>query len=132
MLTEQDAKLYDLVNQLQSTVQLIRELEAEKKVIIDKICDIKCPPEGSSKSYQVLDAKVTITYPLEYSIDEKAYLELKTMIPIDLNPVQEVVKHKVDKKAAKELLSNSLFSDAANQFLIKGNRSKSVSVSYRG
>ena len=128
----EEQEIYELLGEFESVVTLLNDLQIQKKALVDKITSFRCAKEGKSKTFDILDKKLKVVYPLEFRVDEKKYNDFCDLIPDDCNPVTEITKYKVNSKMAETLLINSELCEIASEFLIKSERSKSISINYGG
>lgn len=89
-------KELDLVNKELAKLKLLKE-ELEETIL----SEFHDHPYEGQRTYEVDSYKITVKTGINFKVDKERYQELE--IPLELNPVREVLKLEIDLRKIREL-----------------------------
>lgn len=116
-----DARILDLIKHWKLLKFKIQQLENDKQETEKQLRELLDHPEvDGSKSYKHSNHTVRITTGLNHTLDKTQFERLKDIVKPKFNPVKEIMKYEINKKALRDCLEFGTQDDKflQSQFII--------------
>lgn len=85
----------------------IAKLQVMKEELVEKLIGAFSHEHEGQKSYNYGEWKIEIKTPCIFSLDKKAWEEIKDCIPADFNPVRESIAYTIDRAKCERFIESS-------------------------